>query len=93
MTSSSQMMGTPIYLKVDAGQVLALTSSSISTGGVSVSATVLTHANDPQAEIGANEVFVVPTSALRANSNYQVNLTGTVNNTPFSRSFAMRTGS
>ena len=93
MTSSSQMMGSPIYLKVDAGQVLTLTSSNISTGGVSVATATLTQTNDPQAEIGANEVFVVPTSALRANTNYQVNLAGTINNTPFSRSFAMRTGS
>lgn len=93
ITSSSQTMGTPIYLKGDAGQELTLTSSSISTGGANVATTVLTHANDPHTEIGTHEAFVVPTSGLMPNSNYQVNLSGTINNTPFSRSFTMRTGS
>ncbi len=92
MTSTSQTMGPPIYLKVDAGQVLALTSGSISAGSVSVPTTMLTKANDPQQKLQANEVFLVPNSALAANTNYQVNLNGSIDGKPFSRSFTMGTG-
>jgi len=97
MTSTNQMVGPPIYLKVDAPQVLTVTSSRVTQGGVSVPTTVLTNANDPnqyggQPYIGTNEAFVIPTRALTPNSTYQVSLTGTINGTPFSRSFAMSTG-
>ena len=92
MTSTSQSVGPPIYLKVDAGQRLTLTASSVSVGAVQIATQVLTAANDPHKEISSNEVFVVPLTALAANTNYQVILNGAVNGTPFSRSFTMRTG-
>lgn len=94
MTSTSQTVGPPIYLKADAGQVLSVTSSSISKGGVSVSTQLLNRSNDPQVprEIGTHEAFVVPSSALSPNSTYQVNLGGTLNGIPFTRSFTMSTG-
>ncbi|MDD2878903.1 MAG: hypothetical protein PHQ58_00570 [Rhodoferax sp.] len=92
MTSTSQTVGPPIYLKVDAGQVLRVTSSSVSQNGVSVPTTVLTAANDPNRDLGANEVFVIPTIALSSNTNYQVSLSGTISGAPFSRSFSMSTG-
>jgi len=100
MTSSSQTVGPPIYLKVDAEvdavqhvqQVLSVTSSNVSQGGVSVPTTVLTAANDPHKYLGANEVFVIPSNALNPNTTYQVTLAGTINGTPFNRSFAMSTG-
>lgn len=92
MTSTSQTVGPPIYLKVDAGQVLKVNSASVGSGSISVPVTVLTQANDPQAELGANEVFVVPNTALIANARYQVNLAGSINGVPFSRSFSMSTG-
>lgn len=98
MTLDTQKVGPPIYLKVDAGQVLAVTSSTVSLNGVSVPITVLTNANDPnfdqfgQKYIDPNEAFVIPTVALAPNTLYQVNLSGTINSAPFSRSFTMRTG-
>ena len=92
MTSTSQTVGPPIYLKVDAGQVLKVNSASVGSGSISVPVTVLTQANDPQEELGANEVFVVPNTALIANARYQVNLAGSINGVPFSRSFSMSTG-
>jgi len=92
LTSSSQTVGPPIYLKVDAGQVLTLTSSSVSTGGFSVPTQTLTWANDPHRELGANEVFVVPSSSLQANTAYQVTLNGRIDGRPFSRNFTMTTG-
>lgn len=82
--------GPPIYLKVDAGQNIIVTHTSVvSQNGVTVPTTVLT-ASDPY--IDRNEVFVVPTMALSPYTTYQVTLAGTINNVPFSRSFAMSTG-
>lgn len=92
MTSTSQTVGPPIYLKVDAGQVLRVTSSSVSQNGVSVPTTVLTAANDPNRDLGGNEVFVIPSIALSRNTTYQVSLAGTISGAPFSRSFSMSTG-
>jgi len=92
LTSASQTMGPPIYLKVDAGQVLTLTSGSLSAGSVSVPTTMLTQANDPQRKLQANEVFLVPNSALSANTSYQINLSGSIDGKVFSRSFTMSTG-
>jgi hypothetical protein len=92
MTSTSQTVGPPIYLKVDAGQVLTVTASSLSKNGVTLSTLVLDQAHDPHQEIGAHEAFVVPASALSPYSIYRVNLEGTLNGTPFTRSFTMSTG-
>lgn len=97
MTSPLQVVGPPIYLKADFPQVLTLTSGTISGAGAVVPTTVLTRANDParddsgQPFIGNHEAFVVPTAALRANTDYQVTLAGTVNGVAFNRSFSFRT--
>lgn len=97
LTSTLQLVGPPIYIKADAGQVLTLTSSTISSAGAVVSTTVLTHANDPardgsgQPYIGVNEAFVVPSVALAPNTVYQVTLSGQVDRQSFSRSFTMST--
>ncbi len=93
MTSTSQTLGPPIYLKVDSGQVLTLGTASVtSSSGVGIPITVLTAANDRQREIAANEVFVVPNNALLPNTNYQVSLSGIINSTRFTRNFTLRTG-
>lgn len=84
-------VGPPIYLKVDAGQTLTLTSSSVSTAGTSIPTVALNHRNDPQHEIGLNEAFVIPVVALRPGTSYQVTLTGQVDSVAFSRSFTMTT--
>lgn len=90
----SQTVGPPIYLKVDSGQTLTLTSRSILKEGIPVSTRVLTRNTDPQypKEIGSNEVFVVPANPLDSYSTYQINLGGTIDGKPFSRSFTMSTG-
>jgi len=98
MTSTSQTVGPPIYLKVDAGQAFKVTYSNVSQNGVNVPTTVLTNANDPNTDmygqkyIDKNEVFVVPLVALIPNTTYTVSLAGTINGVSFSRSFAMSTG-
>ena len=105
-TSRSQLVGPPIYLKVDSGQLLTLTSVSVSKGGNTVPTTVLNNANDPTnpKEIGLNETFVIPTSPLDRNSDYQVTLQGSIaqldqlgnviSRAPFTpRTFTFTTGS
>ena len=98
---ASATVGPPIYLKVDAPQVLAVNpvSSSVSQNGVAVPFVVLNSSNDPnidildgKAYITPNEVFVIPTVALKPNTSYQVILNGTVNSVAFNRSFTMTTG-
>lgn len=103
MTPTSPPVGPPIYLKVDAPQVLTVNSasSSITLNGVSVPFVVLNKDNDlnidpldPHKEpyITANEVFVIPTVALKPNTSYRVTLNGTINSVAFNRSFTMTTG-
>jgi hypothetical protein len=62
--TSSQRVGPPIYLKVDAGQVLKLDAASILGAGVTVPNTMLLQTNDPHQVIDANEAFVVPNQVL-----------------------------
>lgn len=95
------VVGPPIYLKVDQGQVLTVSATSkiVSQNGYQVPFSVLTNANDPNRDlnnrpyIGLNEVFVVPTVPLNPYTTYQVTLYGTIDKVAFTRSFAMSTGS
>jgi hypothetical protein len=98
----SAIVGPPVYLKVDAGQILTVTSVNVSQNDVSVPTTVLTNANDPNIDmygkkyIGLNEAFVVPLVALIPNTTYTVSLAGTISDVSvsrsFNRSFTMSTG-
>ena len=87
-------VGPPIYLKVDEGQTLTLTSSSVvSQYGTRVPVTVLTaHLPKPDPHIGDNEIFVVPNAALQPDTDYLVTLNGKVGLTAFPEiRFTMRT--
>jgi len=102
MSTASPPVGPPIYLKVDAAQVLSVNtaSSSITLNGMAVPFTVLNNDNDPNNDpiagepyITPNEVFVIPTQALLPNTNYQVTLNGKVGLTAFPQiTFTMQTG-
>lgn len=99
---ASAIVGPPIYLKVDAPQVLTVNtvSSSITLNGITVPFVVLSHSNDPNIDpidkepyITTNEVFVIPTQALLPNASYQVTLNGKIGLTAFSQiTFTMQTG-
>jgi hypothetical protein len=91
--NNSQLVGPPIYVKVDDGQILNNVTATVSRNGVNVSTIVLTVGNDPNSEVFANEVFVIPANPLVANSTYQVNLAGSVGAAPFTRNFSFSTGS
>ena len=87
VTSSSVVYGTPVYLKVDASSVLAVTSSTITrvADGSLLTVRQVAHSTDPL--IGANEFFVVPTAALTPGAAYSVSVTGTVDGAPFTKTF------
>jgi hypothetical protein len=95
-TISSQLVGPPIYVKVDAGQTLALTSYSIRLkNGAAVPTVLIDYAYDQRVakEVGIHEAFVVPNVALTPNATYQVSLNGSINGTAFpTRSFEFSTG-
>lgn len=98
---ASARVGPPIYIKVDAPQVLTLNpvSSNIIQNGIAVPFIVLTKDNDPnidildgKAYIAPNEVFVIPTVALNPDREYQVTLNGKIGLTAFPEiKFTMRT--
>jgi hypothetical protein len=96
LTLNSQKVGPPIYVKVDAGQTLALTSYSIRLkNGATIPTMLIDYAYDQKIakEVGTNESFVVPNVALSPSSTYQVSLDGTINHTPFpTRNFEFSTG-
>lgn len=94
VTNPAVLYGTPIYVKVDPGQVLTLSTWSVqpSLGGAAAAVTVMTKTNDPAKEIGANEAFIVPTSALMSNTRYKVQIAGSIDSAAFTRSFEFTTG-
>ena len=81
-------VGTPLYLRAPEGKVLVLRTYSI-TGpdGVPLAATVLDSSNDPAQFLTSAQVYVVPQKALVGGTSYQVNYSGTVDGTAFTRSF------
>jgi hypothetical protein len=96
LTLSSQKVGPPIYLKVDAGQVLVLTSYSVKQNNTTIPVTLIDYNYDLSVagEVGQNEVFLVPSVALTPYTTYQVTVSGTINGTAFpGRSFSFSTGS
>lgn len=93
ITDENVKYGTPIYFKADAGSTLvvsAATVTKVSDNSVLV-LRQLGAANDPAKMIGANEVFLVPTTALAAASSYAVSATGTLNGTAFTKTFTFAT--
>jgi hypothetical protein len=95
--NSSQLVGPPIYVKVDAGQTLVLTSYSIRLkNGPTVPTVLIDYAYDQRIakEVGLNESFVVPNVALIPSATYQVTLKGTIGGIAFpTRSFEFSTSS
>lgn len=93
VTSASTKYGTPIYFKADAGSTLVVTSATLTklTDGTVLALRQLTKANDPAGEIGANEVFLVPTAALAPGSSYAASVTGTLTGTVFTKNFTFAT--
>lgn len=89
VTDTAVAYGTPVYLKVDASSVLAVTSATITrvSDSSAVAVRQVTRASDPAGQVGANEFFMVPTTSLVAGTAYSVSVSGTVDGTPFTKTF------
>lgn len=76
---SKNPYGTPVYLRAAEGATLVLNSGTITqrSTGVAVPTVQLNKANDPQAKLLANQIFLSPTDALAENAVYDVVLIGT----------------
>ena len=94
VVDASVRYGTPIYFKADPGSTLLVTSAALTkvSDGTAVPLRQLTHANDPNTQLGTNELFLVPVSALAASSSYSVSAAGTLNGTAFTKAFTFSTG-
>ena len=89
ITSTSTHYGTPVYFKADPGSSLVVSTATVTrvSTGASVALRQMTKANDPNAIIKDNEVFIVPTSPLVVGAAYDVSASGTLNGVAFTRTF------
>lgn len=93
ITNTTVTVGTPLYFKADAGSVLVISAASMGNvaTGSAMMLNSLTSANDPNAEITANEVFLIPQTALAKGATYTVHVVGTVDRVAFTRDFIFST--
>jgi uncharacterized protein YkwD len=93
-------IGTPILIKVRDGNVLTVTSATMSNKATGASVTLrpaVTAANDPNRVNGmayykASEAYVAPDAPLSPGTQYQAVVVGTNNGVPFSRTINFTTG-
>ena len=85
--------GQPIYLHVLAGQVLSVSTFTLTDAGGNVvaPAVILTSANDPNGILQENEAMFIPNVPLNATTSYTVSIIGTNQGVAFSRSFSFHT--
>ncbi len=95
--------GQPVYVMTAVGSTVSLDgvrSTITPRGGVALPTRLLTRANDPNARLSSNQVFLVPTTRLADNTTYDVVLNGTLSTLvtdanptgSWSRSFTFYTG-
>lgn len=94
----SSPIGSTVAIVGDAGTTLTITSASMTgpAGAVTLLAPI-TSKNDPNKVSGVsyffnNEAFITPDAPLLPSTTYQVNISGTNDGKPFSRSFGFTTG-
>ena len=91
--NTSGSWGTPVTVMGNPSDTIRLTSATITGPSGSVAVQILDSSTDPNHEIQSYEGVVYPTSALVANTQYSVTISGTVNGASFSRNFTFTTGS
>ena len=86
--------GGPIAVKVRTGRVLVVTSAIVTptTGGPAVAVQIVSQANTPRPDLmRASDAYVLPLSVLQPGTSYTVQLAGTNDGQPFSKSFSFTT--
>lgn len=89
-----RLYGGPIAVKVRTGRVLVVTSATITptAGGAAVAVQILSQANTPRPDLmRANDAYLLPLSVLQPGTSYTVQLAGTNDGQPFSKSFSFTT--
>lgn len=93
---ASSPLGTTLVVVVRAGQTLAITQARMVNQATQAVVTLrppTTAANDPNAHLGAHQVFISADAPLLPNTAYQVTLNGSNNGVAFSKLLAFTTGS
>ena len=75
-----------------ADKVLLTSATMADTTGTVISLQILNSTNDPNKLVQPEQAVAYPASPLQPNTQYSVNLSGTINGTPFTRSFTFTTG-
>ena len=89
-------VGHPIIVMGRAGSTVAITSvvlTNLAGGSAVAMLTPVTSSNDPNSSLPTHVSFVLPDQPLSPNASYQAIVNGTLNGTPFSRTFTFNTGS
>ena len=94
LPNNNKLFGSPIAVKVRVDRVLALTSATLtpSAGGPAVAVQIVDQSNTPQpAFLRSDSAYILPLSPLAPGVSYTVQLAGTNDGQPFSRSFSFTT--
>ncbi len=84
--------GTPIVIEGGASDTITLSSVSVTGPSGNVPVSFYDSANDPNNDLAASMAFAIPNAPLAATTTYSVVASGTINGTPFTRSFSFTTG-
>ena len=92
--NTSGNWGTPVAVAGNITDTIVLMSGTMTptAGGSVINLQLLDSANDPNRLLPKYEGVAYPTSPLLPNASYSVSITGTINGTPFSRTFTFTTG-
>lgn len=91
--NTSGPWGTPVAVAGNPNDVVVLQSATLTDpAGHTINLQLLNSSTDPNKLLPAFEAVAYPTSPLLPNTQYSVNLSGTVNGTAFSRAFTFSTG-
>ena len=91
---TSGSWGTPVTVTGNVNDKVSLTSATMTpAGGATITLNILNSTDDSNKLIGPYEAVAFPSAALQPATTYTVNLTGTYNGAPFSRTFTFTTGS
>jgi hypothetical protein len=89
-------LGHPVLIKVRDGNVLAITSATMTNTATSASVVLRSAAQTRSDDTGAlysqSEAYVIPDAPLSPSTSYSVTVTGTNSGVPFTRNFTFATG-
>ncbi|BAP89096.1 putative uncharacterized protein [Burkholderiales bacterium GJ-E10] len=84
--------GTPIVVEANVTDTVRLTSVSVTGPSGAVAVSFYDSSDDPYSFLIPSEAFAIANAPLAATTTYSVVASGTINGTPFTRSFSFTTG-